>query len=121
MHENLRDERGLLYHYVVPGGSPEVRGLLTDQAAYLRALIDAHETSGEPRFLERALALADAVLVDFSAEDGGFFDRAPEHSEVTLGRYEKRVDTGQIPATVQWAAGSPPGRPAVPAKVVRRS
>jgi UDP-sulfoquinovose synthase len=39
----------------------------------------------------------------------------------TAARYEKRVDTGQIPATVQWAAGSPPGRPAVPAKVVRRS
>ena len=90
LHENLRDERGLLYHYVVPGGSPEVRGLLTDQAAYLRALIDAHETSGEPRFLERAIALADAVLVDFSAEDGGFFDRAPEHSEVTLGRLDAR-------------------------------
>ena len=39
----------------------------------------------------------------------------------TAARYAKRVDAGQIPATVQWAAGAPPGRPGVPAKVVRRS
>jgi len=90
LHENLRDERGLLFHYVVPGGSPEVRGLLTDQAAYLRALLDAHELSGLPRFFERAVCAADAILENFSAEDGGFYDRAPEHSEMTLGRLDAR-------------------------------
>src|SRR5581483_3867628 len=62
VHDRLSDPDGLVYHYVVPGGTPQVRGLLTDQAAYLRALVDAHEISGEPRFLERARTLADRIL-----------------------------------------------------------
>jgi uncharacterized protein YyaL (SSP411 family) len=52
----LVDPDGLLYHVLVPGGAPEVRGLLVDHVAYLRALLDAHEASGEERFLERGRA-----------------------------------------------------------------
>ncbi len=87
VHDRLTDAQGLAYHYVVPGEAPQVRGLLTDQAAYLRALLDAHEISGEPRFLERARGLAARILDRFEAEDGGFYDRV--HSE-TLGRLEMR-------------------------------
>ena len=54
MAERLVDADGLLYHVLAPGGEPQVRGLLTDHVAYLRALLDAHEVSGEQRFLERA-------------------------------------------------------------------
>ena len=57
-------------------GTPEVRDLFTDQVAYLRALLDAHEISGEPRFIARAQALAAATSARFAAPDGGFFDRA---------------------------------------------
>jgi uncharacterized protein len=86
VHEVLSDAGGLVYHYLVPGGTPQVRGLLTDQAAYLRALLDAHEASGEARFLERAQRLEAAVAAAFEAEDGGFYDRAP--IEAALGRLD---------------------------------
>ena len=48
--ERLVDAGGLLYHVLVPHGEPEVSGLLTDHVAYLRALLDGHEVSGEARF-----------------------------------------------------------------------
>jgi hypothetical protein len=66
---------GLLYHALPPGGEPQVRGLLADHVAYVRALLDAHEVSGEARFLHRARATADAVIARFQAPDGGYHDR----------------------------------------------
>lgn len=85
VHERFRDDDGLLYHFATPGGAPQVRGLLADQAAYLRALIDAHETTGRPRFLHRAVAIADRIVERFEAADGGFYDRLPLE---TLGRLD---------------------------------
>ena len=75
MAERLVDADGLLYHVLVPGGEPEVRGLLTDHVAYLRALLDAHEVSGEERFLGRSRALAQTTIESFEAPGGGFYDR----------------------------------------------
>ncbi len=88
LHDRLRDADGLLFHFIEPGGSPQVRGLLTDQAAYLRALLDAHEFGGQPRFLTRARELAAAIERRFSAEDGGFYDHAA--LEQTLGNLTLR-------------------------------
>src|SRR5207253_456342 len=34
LHDRMRDEDGLLYHYIEPGEKPQVRGLLADQSAY---------------------------------------------------------------------------------------
>jgi uncharacterized protein YyaL (SSP411 family) len=76
--ERLVGADGLLYHVLVPGGEPEVRGLLADHVAYLRALLDAHEVSGERRFLERARALARTTIESFEAPDGGFYDRVAD-------------------------------------------
>jgi uncharacterized protein YyaL (SSP411 family) len=81
----LLDPGGLAYHFVTPGGSPQVRGLLADQAAYLRALLDVYESCGEPRFLQRAQTLADAIVLRFGAEDGGFYDWLPDEGG-RLGR-----------------------------------
>jgi uncharacterized protein YyaL (SSP411 family) len=86
VHERLMDADGLAYHYILPGGAPQMRGLLTDQAAYLRALLDAHEASGEARFRDRAIALEAVIGRVFEAEDGGFYDRAP--IEAALGRLD---------------------------------
>jgi hypothetical protein len=72
----MRDPDGLLYHFYPPGGPAQIRGLLTDQAAYFRALLDAHEYTGEPRFLERARAMAKQIQRYFSCEDGSFNDTA---------------------------------------------
>lgn len=71
----LVGEDGVLYHVLAPQGKPEVRGLLADHAAYLRALLDAHEISGEARFLQRARAGAAVAIERFAAPGGGFYDR----------------------------------------------
>ncbi|HEX5274016.1 MAG TPA: DUF255 domain-containing protein [Candidatus Rubrimentiphilum sp.] len=82
LHERMRDENGLLYHFFEPGGTPQVRGLLTDQVAYLRALLDAHETSGEPRFLVRARELVSVVDNAFASPNGGYYDHAGEEEQL---------------------------------------
>jgi uncharacterized protein YyaL (SSP411 family) len=78
MDESLRDADGLLYHLAAPGQSPAVRGLLGDQVAYVRACLDAHESGGQPRFLERAEVIAEIAIGRFAAPDGGFYDRLPQ-------------------------------------------
>jgi uncharacterized protein YyaL (SSP411 family) len=91
LHDRMRDEAGLLFHYMPHGDAPHVRGLLTDQAQYLRALLDAHEYSGEPRFLDRAAEHARLVLEKFGPSEGNIgpsralFDAVPEDP---LGRLE---------------------------------
>jgi len=82
--ERLVAENNLLYHVLPFGGAPEVSGLLIDHAAYARALLDAHEISGEVRFLARARSLAAVVMDRFQAEEGGFYDRIP--NDEVLGR-----------------------------------
>ncbi|GAC1501178.1 MAG: DUF255 domain-containing protein [Vulcanimicrobiaceae bacterium] len=76
LHERMLDRGGLLHPFLPLGGIPEVPGLLTDQAAYLRALLDAHERTGEPRFLERAKQLCEVLSERLEAPSGGYFDRA---------------------------------------------
>jgi uncharacterized protein len=82
--QRLTGDDGLLYHVLAPHGAPEVRGLLVDQVAYARAALDAHEISGESRFLERSCAIANAIVANFEAPDGGFYDRL--RGDDALGR-----------------------------------
>ena len=90
LHDRMRDEDGLLYHFIElsSGATPQVRGLLTDQAAYLRALLDAHEFGGSPRFLDRARNLSVIIERRFAAEDAGFYDHAS--LERSLGNLDVR-------------------------------
>ncbi|MFY9664579.1 MAG: DUF255 domain-containing protein [Candidatus Cybelea sp.] len=73
--ERLVGGDGLLFHVLAPGDAPTVSGLFSDQVAYARALLDAHEISGETRFLSRAQSLVDAVITNFESPEGGFYDR----------------------------------------------
>jgi uncharacterized protein YyaL (SSP411 family) len=87
MHARLRDPDGLLYHLATPSGEPSIPGLLGDQAAYIRALIDAHEYGGEAasdeaRFLKRAVAHADATIAHLAAPDGGFYDHIARNEQL---------------------------------------
>lgn len=75
LHRRALDEHGFLLHVLAPGEAARVGGLLTDQAAYLRALLDLYELGGETRFLERARSLAGLVIERFGGPDGGFQDR----------------------------------------------
>jgi hypothetical protein len=81
----MRDDDGLLFHYMPPGEGPHVHGLLTDQASYLRALVDAHAASSEPRFLERARTHARLILEKFGSGGGALLDAVPEEP---LGRLD---------------------------------
>jgi len=60
-----------LRHYL--GG--DVTGLLADQAASLAAFVEAHEVTGERRWLERARLVADFALQQLQDDDGRFVDR----------------------------------------------
>ncbi len=65
-----------VFGHVYPGdGSPGVPALLSDWAGLLAGLMQAHASTAEPRYLERAVAVA-AILADrfFDQSGGGFFD-----------------------------------------------
>jgi uncharacterized protein YyaL (SSP411 family) len=90
LRDRFSDERGLLYHFARPGEAPQVRNLLGDQVSYLRALIDAHETTGEQRFLDRAVALADRIDEVFVQPDGALGDHANEDEALGMMRFIDR-------------------------------
>ncbi|MCP3918299.1 MAG: thioredoxin domain-containing protein [bacterium] len=70
--DNLWDARAGMYHYW--DGTYNLPGLLTDQAATLRALIEAMHYAGENRYLEPAVQLARKTIEHLGADDGSFFD-----------------------------------------------
>ncbi|HEY8313337.1 MAG TPA: DUF255 domain-containing protein [Candidatus Baltobacteraceae bacterium] len=90
LHERVRDDDGLLHHVLERGAAPQVRGLLADQSAYLRALLDAHECGGEARFLRRACEIADAVERTLAAPGGGYYDRNGLEDELGALRVKTR-------------------------------
>lgn len=53
-----------------------VSGLLDDQVQMARALLDAFEQTGEPRYLDLAVETMEYVLADFSTSQGAFYDVA---------------------------------------------
>jgi uncharacterized protein YyaL (SSP411 family) len=88
--QNCRDtdtDPAVMYRYY--DGSPHVPGLLGDQAYMARALLDAHEVSGDPTYLDRAEQLARLLVDRFADKDGGgFFDAWDETDN--LGRLAER-------------------------------
>ena len=92
---NLRDpDSGSMYRFLAPepGATPQVAGLLGDQAYTARALLDAHEATGDSQYLGRALELARLMAHRFlERKDGGpagFFDTWDEPNDV--GRLRDR-------------------------------
>jgi hypothetical protein len=87
---------GAMYRY--HDGVPHVPGLLGDQAHTARALLDAHEVTGDPAHLQRAEALARLLLDRFADRrpDGtpaGFFDTWDAGD--SLGRLSERQKSVQ--------------------------
>jgi uncharacterized protein YyaL (SSP411 family) len=71
------------------GTEPRVLGLLGDQAYTAKALLDAHEVTGDSKYLDRALELARLLLARFvDRETGGFYDVWDEVEDV--GRLKDR-------------------------------
>jgi uncharacterized protein YyaL (SSP411 family) len=69
--EDCRGGDGAPVMYRFHDGAPHVPGLLGDQAYTARALLDAHEVTGDSTHLERAEALARLLLDRFADRDGG--------------------------------------------------
>ncbi len=65
--------RGFRHVVSAPGG---VSGLLDDQVNMARALLDAFEHTGEPRYLGLAEETVEYVLAGFPTSDGAFYDVA---------------------------------------------
>jgi hypothetical protein len=63
-------------------------GLLADQALVLRALVDAYQYAGDPRWLAQAEILADATLATLHSPEGGFFD--VRHDPLARGSLRRR-------------------------------
>jgi uncharacterized protein YyaL (SSP411 family) len=76
INASLLDEQGLCYHFLIPGRTPRLARQLPDQTAYLRALLDTYEASGEMRLLTRAVTLARKIDETFSGDDGTLADHA---------------------------------------------
>jgi uncharacterized protein YyaL (SSP411 family) len=74
LEAQMRDERGLYFHFRRPGGTPELPNLLADQVAVLRAFLDAHELGGQRRFRVRAAELAERICEIFTDADGTLVD-----------------------------------------------
>lgn len=70
--DNLWDARGGMYHYW--DGAYNLPGMLTDQAAVLRALVEAMHYAGDNRWLDRARELAGTAIEHLGAADGSFYD-----------------------------------------------
>jgi uncharacterized protein YyaL (SSP411 family) len=80
-------ERGMYRFH--DGTASRVLGLLGDQAYTAKALLDAHETTGDSTYLDRALELARFMLARFAdRETGGFYDVWDEVEDV--GRLKDR-------------------------------
>ena len=71
------------------GREGEVAGLLTDQIWMARALLDAHEFTTDPRYLERAVELMNLAYDRLEDKaNGGFFDR--DDDPKALGKLRHR-------------------------------
>jgi uncharacterized protein YyaL (SSP411 family) len=83
----------------VAGAEPEIRGLLTDYAAVITAILDEYETAERPNALSAAAALAGSMraqLEDPAA--GGFWDAPERDAPGRLAIREKPIEDGAAAA-----------------------
>ena len=95
--ESVDHDTGAICHYL-SDGKPHLSGLLVDQVAFSHALIKAHETTGDKKYLERAQRLIrymDATLLD--ARNGGYYDTVSSPgSPGYLNRPQKPLDENSL-------------------------
>jgi hypothetical protein len=85
--EKMLDPSGSCYHYWREGQSPEVSGLLSDQAHLGLALAESYEYTQEKHYLDLIRSLIRFCEKNLTAPSQAFYDRtAPEHEML-----EKRV------------------------------
>ncbi len=88
----LRDDQGRLLH-CWRAGQARHNAFLDDHASLCNALVTLYETQSDPRRLEEAARLADAILGRFAdGEGGGFFYTSSDH-EPLIARKKDLWDT----------------------------
>jgi uncharacterized protein YyaL (SSP411 family) len=60
-------------------GQAKIDGYLEDYAALIDAYLELYQTTFDERWFDAARSLADVVLADFRAADGGFYDTSAAH------------------------------------------
>ena len=84
-------------------GEARLNAYLEDYAYLLEALVTLYEATFDPRRLEQARRVADALTGQFADEEnGGFFSTAADHEELLARR--KEIDDNPIPSGNSAAA-----------------
>jgi uncharacterized protein YyaL (SSP411 family) len=99
---DLRDEGGRLLR-TYKDGEGRLNAYLEDHAFLLEALLTLYEASFEPRWFERARALAETTIARFGdRERGAFYSTSEDHEELIARR--KEVGDHPIPSGNSAAA-----------------
>lgn len=69
---HCHDTGGAMYHYF--DGSARVHGLLSDQISMGAALLQAHQTRGDTKYLARSKVLAEFIWTRLKNPAGGYYD-----------------------------------------------
>jgi uncharacterized protein len=77
-------------------GQSKLNGYLEDYATLIDALLELYQTTFESRWFTTTRKLADTVLVQFPAPEGGFFDTSEDHE--TLVVRPRSVQDNAIPS-----------------------
>ncbi len=100
--DTLSDESGRLLR-TYKDGDARLNAYLEDHAFLLEALLTLYESTFEPRWFERARALADETIARFGdPERGGFFSTSTDHEQLIARR--KEIGDHPIPSGNSAAA-----------------
>jgi uncharacterized protein len=100
--DSLTDDDGRLLR-TYKDGDARLNAYLEDHAFLLEALLTLYEATFEPRWFERARALADTIVERFGdAERGGFFSTSSDHEQLIVRR--KEIGDHPIPSGNSAAA-----------------
>jgi uncharacterized protein YyaL (SSP411 family) len=91
--ERMRTPAGLLLRTCGAGGAPKLNGCLEDYAYTIEGFVHLYEASLEPRWIEAAVALAEAMIGEFwDGAGGGFFFTGKGH-ETLIARTKDPHDS----------------------------
>jgi uncharacterized protein YyaL (SSP411 family) len=100
--DSLTDNEGRLLR-TYKDGDARLNAYLEDHAFLLEALLTLYESTFEPRWFERARALADEIVARFGdPERGGFFSTSADHEQLIARR--KEIGDHPIPSGNSAAA-----------------
>jgi len=94
MKSGFQPEKGVV-RFLTDDEAP-LEGLLEDQAEMLAAALDAFEVTGERRYFDFAVKLAEILLERFAAPEGGFFDIASGREEGHLRFRQRKIQDSPV-------------------------